>query len=363
MALWPEWLPIREDIVELKTYGAPQFSGVTSLNTNENPYSLPEEVVKDLLKALPEVLLKLNRYPDRDAIELRTALANYVNIQDKTKFALENIWAANGSNEILQALTLAFGERGALGFVPSYSMHSLIAKICGVTWRSGNREADFALDIEMAAKQILELKPSIVFVTSPNNPTGNALSLSELKSLTLAAKKVRALLIVDEAYSEFSSELSATNLISEMENLVVVRTMSKAFALAGARLGYLIANPKVVEALLLVRLPYHLSSPTQLIATIALKNYEVLQKEVELIKKERNRVSTELSKMGFKVIPSDSNFLLFSGFSGSSEEVWKALLEKKVLIRDVGIPNHLRTTIGTPTENNQFLAAIAFHRP
>ena len=151
--------------------------------------------------------------------------------------------------------------------------------------------------------------------------------------------------------------------IPNFENIVVVRTMSKAFALAGARIGYLIGNSKIVEVALITRLPYHLSAQSQAIAIVALKNYDLLQKEVDLLISERERVISDLIGMGFKVLPSSANFLLFSGFKGSSLEVWKSLLDKKVLIRDVGIPNFLRTTIGTPEENNQFLAAISAHRP
>ncbi len=363
MSNWPAWLPLRGDLSDLTPYGAPQITDVTSLNTNENPFALPKAVVEAILTKLPSTLESLNRYPDRDALSLRTELSRYINKKNGTNFNLANIWAANGSNEILQTLVLACGHKGVLGFTPSYSMHPLITKVCGEKWIDGARKDDFTIDLEKAIGQISNVKPSIVFITTPNNPSGNAIGIDQISKLAESAKSVGALLVVDEAYAEFSTELSAVNLIEKFENLVVVRTMSKAFALAGARVGYFIANPKVVEVALITRLPYHLSSQTQEIAIIALQHDELLQAEIDLLISERKRVSSELIKLGMKVVDSEANFLLFTGFKGSPKEVWSSLLDSKVLIRDVGIPNHLRTTIGTPDENNQFLAAIAEHRP
>ena len=360
---WPSWLPLRSDLAELSPYGAPQISEVTALNTNENPYNLPKAVVDAIMKKMPAVLEGLNRYPDRDAIELRTELSKYVNKKYSENFGYENIWAANGSNEILQTLVLACGHRGVLGFTPSYSMHPLITRVCGERWISGVRDINFKIEIEKACQQIESEKPSIVFLTTPNNPTGNSVGIGEVAKLAAAAKGIGSLLIVDEAYGEFSDEKSAIALIKDYENLVVVRTLSKAFALAGARVGYLIGNPKIVEAALITRLPYHLSAQTQAIAITALSHYELLQAEINLLISERIRVERELVNMGMTVIDSDANFLLFTGFKGSSSDVWRGLLDQKVLIRDVGISGYLRTTIGTPEENNQFLAAIALHRP
>lgn len=362
MSNWPSWLPLRKDLQDLSPYGAPQINNVTALNTNENPFPLPKEVVDAMLNRLAQVLKDLNRYPDRDALLLRDGLAKYINGLSKTSLSSENIWAANGSNEILQTLVLACGQDGVLGFTPSYSMHPLITKVCGARWINGVRENDFTLNAAKAVEQIRNEKPSIVFITTPNNPTGGAISISVIEELAAGAKAVGALLIVDEAYAEFSKESSTVSLISKYENLVVVRTMSKAFALAGARVGYLIGNPKIVDVALITRLPYHLSAQTQAVGTVALEHHDLLQKEVDLLISERERVVRELIDMGFNVVPSSANFLLFTGFKGSAKDVWDALLEKKVLIRDVGIPNYLRTTIGTPEENNQFLAAISGHR-
>ena len=362
MSNWPDWLPLREDLKELTPYGAPQIQNVVALNTNENPFSLPAELVEKMAAKISEIAIDLNRYPDRDAILLRTKLAEYINSQSALEFKIENIWAANGSNEILQTLVLAFGQNGALGFTPSYSMHPLIAKVCGVNWVSGKRESDFTLNIESAIAEIELRKPSLVFITTPNNPTGSAVGTEKLLELAKASARIGALLIIDEAYEEFSKEKSSVSLIAQNPNTIIVRTMSKAFALAGARVGYMVADPKVVEAAQLVRLPYHLSSQTQALALVALENQELLQKEVELLRAERDRVSAELAKQGFQVVPSDANFLLFSGFKSGPQVAWQEMLEAGILIRDVGIEGYLRVTIGTPAENNQFLAAIANHR-
>ena len=363
MSNWPDWLPLRDDLRGLSAYGAPQINNVAALNTNENPFPLPKSVIDSMIENLKEILPNLNRYPDRDAVKLRTSLSEYINGENDLNIEFENIWVANGSNEILQTLVLACGQEGVLGFTPSYSMHPIITKVCGATWISGVRNDDFTLDVEKATAQIRDTKPSIIFITTPNNPTGTSLKISEIKSLAAEALTSRSLLVVDEAYAEFSDNDSAVKLISEFPNIVVVRTMSKAFALAGARVGYLVANPKIVEVALIARLPYHLSSQTQAIAIAALTNHELLQKEVDLLIAERTRVVKDLQSMGFEVIPSDANFLLFSGFKENEKVIWQSLLESKVLIRDVGLPGYLRVTIGTPAENNQFLAAIALFRP
>ena len=360
---WPAWLPIRNELADLKPYGAPQITGVRALNTNENPFSVPNQVVVQMLEALPKVLENLNRYPDRDATKLRQALANYINSTSNLNFDLQNIWAANGSNEILQTLMLACGERGALGFVPSYSVHPLIAKATATSWISGEREANFELNVTKALSKIAEIKPGITFITIPNNPTGTSTSISDLERIAGACAEVRGLLVVDEAYAEFSREASAVTLIEKYPNVVVVRTMSKAFAFAGARVGYAIANEKLIDALLVTRLPYHLSSSTQALALVALNNSDALLAEVEALIVERERVASALEMLGFKVSPSSANFLLFSGFNCSAPTAWQALVNDGVLVRDVGLDGVLRVTIGLPTQNDQFLTAIEALRP
>lgn len=359
---WPDWLPLREELGELTPYGAPQISGVTALNTNENPYPLPEFLIEKMLIALPDVLENLNRYPDRDAAKLREALSLYINSSAKSKFTALNIWAANGSNEILQTLMLACGGRGAIGFTPSYSVHPLIAKATGTRWLSGTRKTNFDLDISEAVKQIESERPGLTFITTPNNPTGTSTPINDLTKLAQAAKSINGLLIVDEAYAEFSDEVSAVTLISTYPNVVVVRTMSKAFAFAGARVGYAVADESVIRAMLVTRLPYHLSSTTQALALIALENSPLLLAEVNALIAERNRVARELTNLGFEVAPSSANFLLFRGFNLESSEIWKSLVNAGILVRDVGLKGYLRVTIGLPEENEKFLTAIAVHR-
>lgn len=357
---WPTWLPLRRDLQELSPYGAPQIEGVIHLNTNENPFPLPAVVARAIVTKIDEVASSLNRYPDRDAIVLRSKLADYINNLSKTNFTFQDVWAANGSNEILQTLLLACGggESLVLGFTPSYSVHPLIARITGTPWVHGNRSDNFDLDIDEAIIQIEKTSPKLIFVTTPNNPTGNVIPLEDLRRLANATQDKSALLVIDEAYQEFSNELSAVTLISEFAHVAVTRTMSKAFAFAGARVGYLIARPELINALLIVRLPYHLSTITQAAAEIALDHQRELQAEVDSLVSERDRVASALEQSGLRSIPSSANFLLFSGFAGSSRDTWQKFLDRGVLIRDVGLPGFLRVTIGAPLENDRFLAVI-----
>jgi histidinol-phosphate aminotransferase len=355
---WPNWLPLRRDLAPLSPYGAPQVPAEATLNTNENPYAPSPALAKAIADRVQQVALNLNRYPDRDATSLRHALASFINKLSDTSFETEQVWAANGSNEIIQSLFMAFGDRPALGFTPSYSMHPLIAKVIGVNWNDGGRRADFSLDLAKAKADISAIKPALTFITSPNNPTGTTVTLEEISELADAAAKINGLLIVDEAYAEFSNQPSAVTLIGKYPNLVVIRTMSKAFAFAGARLGYLIADPEVVSAMFLVRLPYHLSSLTQAAAEVALEFEKELLGTVSSLIESRKIVASELEKMGLQVIPSQANFLLFTGFSQEPSQLWRQLLDRGVLIRDVGLLGHLRMTIGNEAENQKFIAAL-----
>lgn len=358
MSNWPSWLPLREQLRPLTPYGAPQVPAEARLNTNENPYGPSKTLAAAIAKRVGEVAEGLNRYPDRDAIALRTKLAAYLNKQSKTSLSVENIWAANGSNEILQSIFLAFGSAKAIGFIPSYSMHPLIGKVANVEWVDGERNPDFTLNLSAAINQVKDIKPALTFVTTPNNPTGTAVTISEIEELAKAAATINGLLIVDEAYAEFSNEVSAITLIGKYPNLLVSRTMSKAFAFAGARLGYLAANKSVVDAIQLVRLPYHLSALTQAAAEVALDFQDELLAEVAKLASDRDELSQALVKLGLNVVPSDANFILFSGFKLSSNELWQKLLAAGVLIRDVGLPGYLRVTIGNDAENQSFLKAL-----
>lgn len=349
-------LPLREDLRGKTPYGAPQLDVPIRLNTNENPYPPPDALVADVAEAVRAEAASLHRYPDRDAVALRQDLADYLAVSTGVLVSEANVWAANGSNEILQQLLQAFGGpgRSALGFEPSYSMHPIISAGTRTDWLPVPRRDDFTLDTEKAAALVRERRPDIVFVTSPNNPTGGSIPFGELRGLLEAAPGI---VVVDEAYAEFSSQPSAVELIEEYPSkLVVSRTMSKAFAFAGGRLGYLAAAPAIVDALQLVRLPYHLSKLTQAAARAALRHADATLASVAKLAAERDRVVESLLGLGFTPVPSDANFVLFGRFADASA-TWKSYLDNGVLIRDVGIEGHLRVTIGTPEENDAFLEA------
>ena len=351
-------LPLRRDLRGKSPYGAPQLEVPVRLNTNENPHPPSKALVDDVVASVREAAVDLNRYPDRDAVALRTDLAAYLSVQTGVRLGMENLWAANGSNEILQQLLQAFGGpgRSAIGFVPSYSMHPIISDSTRTEWLETPRAADFNLDIDAAVAAVTERRPDVVFVTSPNNPTGQSVSLADLRRLLDAAPGI---VIVDEAYGEFSAQPSAVALVGDYPTkLVVSRTMSKAFAFAGGRLGYLVATPAVIDAMLLVRLPYHLSSVTQAAARAALRHADDTLGSVATLISERERVALALTAMGFQVVPSDSNFVLF-GLFADAPATWQRYLEAGVLIRDVGISGHLRTTIGLAAENDALLSASA----
>ncbi|HEY2723548.1 MAG TPA: histidinol-phosphate transaminase [Pseudonocardiaceae bacterium] len=351
-------LPLRDDLRGASPYGAPQLRVPVRLNTNENPYPPPEALVAEVGAAVQDAARELHRYPDRDAVGLRTDLAAYLAGRTGVALTAANLWAANGSNEIIQQLLQAFGGpgRSALGFTPSYSMHPIISAGTRTEWIPAPRRADFSLDPEAAVAAVAAHRPDVLFVTSPNNPTGQALPPADLRAVLGAAPGV---VVVDEAYAEFCDRPSAVELLAEFpDRLVVCRTMSKAFAFAGGRLGYLAAAPAVVDALLLVRLPYHLSALTQAAARAALRHGESTLASVALLVRERERVMAALRGLGAEVVPSDANFVLFGRFR-DAHRGWQAYLEHGVLIRDVGIEGHLRVTVGTPQENDAFLAASA----
>lgn len=349
-------LPIRENLRGKSAYGAPQLTVPVQLNTNENPHPPTQALIDDVAESVREAAKELHRYPDRDAVALRTDLAAYLAKQTGVPVTVDNLWAANGSNEILQQLLQAFAGpgRSAMGFVPSYSMHPIIADGTDTEWVEVFRRDDFALDVDAAVTVIAERRPDVVFVTSPNNPTGHSVGIAELRRILDVAPGI---VIVDEAYAEFSAAPSAMTLIDEFPaKLVVTRTMSKAFAFAGGRLGYLAAAPAFIDALLLVRLPYHLSVVTQAAARAALRHADETLGSVHALSAERDRVSKALADNGFRVIPSDANFILFGQFADSAQ-AWKEYLDRGVLIRDIGIPGYLRATVGLEAENDAFIKA------
>lgn len=343
-------------------YGAPQLDVPVAVNTNESSYAVPQVVIDQITRDVARVAASLNRYPDREFVRLRELLASYLQRTTGEAVTAEQVWAANGSNEVLQHIVQAFGGAGrtALGFTPSYSMHPLISERNGTIWVDGLRDADperFDLDGDLAVEQARQHDPELIFLCSPNNPTGTALDLDVVERVYDATD--RAIVVVDEAYTEFSrpGTPSAVSLLPGRDRLVVSRTMSKAFAFAGARLGYLAAATEFTEVLRLVRLPYHLSSVTQAVACAALEHTEPMLAMVEQIKQTRDALVKGCRELGLTPVPSDANFVLVGGFDDAAA-AWQALLDRGVLVRDVGIPHHLRITAGTPAENDAVLQAL-----
>ncbi|MEN9608857.1 MAG: hypothetical protein RLZZ06_788 [Actinomycetota bacterium] len=348
-------LPIRNSLKGRTPYGAPQLHVPIALNVNENSHRIPEEVAIDVVSRLAEAVLNINRYPDREFTSLREKLAKYLGFDLKP----EQLWAANGSNEVIQQIFQAFGGPGrkALGFRPTYSMYSLIALGADTDYLEVERAERYELTPELIREAIAEHQPDIVMLCSPNNPTGTPLSLSCIEA---AYEATNGIVVVDEAYAEFShgQEESAISLLPGRPRLLISRTMSKAFAFAGARLGYLAADSAVVDALRLVRLPYHLSAFTQAAAEAALDHSEAMLATVADIQVQRDRLLVELAELGYDPYRSDSNFVLFAGVDDPNA-MFEALLARGILVRNVGIPNTLRVTAGTQVETTAFLEALA----
>ena len=365
-------LPIRDNLRGMTPYGAPQSAVRIALNVNENTHPVPPDVIAHVAAAIERELHGVNRYPDREFTVLRAHLAAYLNSSrpgvnapagdERERHALlspEQIWAANGSNEVIQHILQAFGGPGrrVLGFPPTYSMHSIIAAGTGTEWVAGERDPDFALSPETAVAAVRRTDPDIVFLCAPNNPTGTPLARDTIAAVYEAT---RGIVMVDEAYAEFMpvGQPDALSLLSGRERLVVSRTMSKAFAFAGARLGYLAADPAVIDALRLVRLPYHLSALTQAAAVAALQYAPTMLQTVDAIRGQRDRLVVELARLGYAPYESWANFVLFGGVS-DPRAVFDYLLANDILIRDVGLANHLRVTAGTVNETTEFLEVLA----
>ena len=347
-------LPLREELRGIAPYGAPQLDVPVALNVNENPYPPSDAVVADVAAAVAEVAGTLNRYPDREFTVLRTALAGYLG----HGVTPSQVWAANGSNEVMLQILQAFGGPGrvAVSFAPTYSMYPEYARDAMTGWVVGHRESDFSLDVSHALAVLKEHQPSVVLLPSPNNPTGTALPLDTVAAVCEAAPGV---VVIDEAYGEFRREgtPSALELLATTPNLVVSRTMSKAFALAGARLGYLAASEEICDAIRVVRLPYHLSAVTQAVATAALRHADELLARVDDLRAERDATVSWLRSLDLQVADSDANFALFGTFE-DRHAVWQALLDRGVLIRETGPDGWLRVSIGTAEEMAAFRAAL-----
>ncbi len=343
---------VRDELAGLTPYGAPQLEVPVRLNTNEAPWPVPQAVLDDLAATVRQV--DLRRYPDREATELREALALHAG------HGFEGTWAANGSNEVLQQLLMAFAGpgRSALVVEPTYSMHTLLARVTGTRVATEVQPRDVPVTARGAADLVAGAGADLTFWCSPNNPTGEATGLEVLAAICEAAP---GLVVVDEAYGEFGTAHAAA-LLPRYPNLVVTRTLSKAFRMAGVRLGYLLADPAVVDGLRLVRLPYHLSALTQAVGLRALAHAGLLMDHIAATRRERERVAAALAGLpGVGVLPSDANFLCFA-LPRPPRQVWQGLLDRGVLVRDVStaptLEAHLRVTVGTPAENDAFLAAL-----
>ena len=371
-------LPLRPDLEGEAPYGAPEIDVPVRLNVNENPYPPSMEVIESIATAVARAAQGLNRYPERDFPRLREALADYLEAESGVHLTPEQIWAANGSNEVMLHVLQAFGGPGrtCLTFTPTYSMYPEYARDTLTDYVTRPRREDFTLDVETAVAAISELRPAVVILASPNNPTGTALPLEDIDRILEAARghgpmlgaeigsPARAsdcVVVIDEAYAEFrrTGVPSALELLgSANPHLAVTRTVSKAFGAAGLRLGYLAADRALVDALRVVRLPYHLSAVTQAAALAALSHRDELMAQVASLRDERDALVAWLRGRGLTAHESDANFVLFGPFP-DREAVWQALLDAGILIRVVGPEGFLRASIGTPEEMERLRSALA----
>ncbi len=325
-------------------------SGRIFLHANENPYPPPESVVDEIYALARKHAL--NRYPE-SATELVGELASYAGVEPSS------IWIGDGSNEVLLQACLAYGGPGrtALVFEPTYRMHHRQAAMAGMDVISSRRESDFSLDAFKAVEAIEGTRPDIVFVCTPNNPTGTTSSLDDLRAIAEAAP---GLVVIDEAYYEFSGQ----TFVGELErfpNVIVARTLSKAFRLAAVRLGYGIASPELLNELARVRMPYAQSSFTQVAGLVALRNRAELLHAVPKIVSERERLSDALDREdGVEVFPSGANFVFFRW--SRAGELLDVLASRGIVVRDFGhlegCRDCLRVTAGRPEENDEFLEVV-----
>ena len=350
-------VPLREELRGIEPYGAPQLDVPVQLNVNEKPYPPSEAVAAEVAAAGADATRTLNRYPDREFTALREDLAAYLGHGVRAA----QVWAANGSNEVMLQILQAFGGPGrtAVSFAPTYSMYPEYARDTITRWVVGHREEDFSLDLDHAAQVIATERPSVVLLPSPNNPTGTALPPEAVTAVCAAAAEVGGVVVIDEAYGEFrrTGTPSALEVLPQTPNLVVSRTMSKAFALAGARLGYLAASEEICDAIRVVRLPYHLSAVTQAVARVALRHADELLARVDDLRAERDATVTWLRGEALEVADSDANYVLFGRFA-DRHAVWQGLLDRGVLIRETGPDGWLRVSIGTAGEMAAFRQAL-----
>lgn len=360
-------LPLRPELAAEQPYGAPQLDLPVLLNVNENPYPPSPQVIASLANAVARIAPGLNRYPDREFRTLRSALARYLEQESGVGgLDADHLWAANGSNEVMLHLLQAFGGPGrtALSFAPTYSMYPEYARDTHTTWVAGRRAADFTLETEHALELLTQVRAAVVLLPSPNNPTGTALPTQTLRAILDCAADTgpdgaATVVVVDEAYAEFrrTGTPSALDLLAQYPHLAVTRTMSKAFGMAGARVGYLAATPALVDALRVVRLPYHLSAVTQAVALAALDHTDELMAQIASLRAERDDLVEWFADRGLRTVASDANFVLFGTFERRGE-IWQRLVDRGVLIREVGPPGWLRVSVGTPQEMAAFKTAL-----
>ncbi len=373
----PSYLPLRNDLIGEEPYGAPQLDVPVCLNVNENPYAPEPAVVETIAQRIKEIAPTLNRYPDREHIALRQAFCDYLKRESGVSLEVEQLWGANGSNEIMLQLFQAFGGPGriALGCDPTYSMYPEYARDTFTKWSLAHRNEDFSLNVDATIEAIENVKPAMIVLTSPNNPTGTPLEMDDLKRVLEAARNaqvegaaegVHPIVVVDEAYIEFRDPGTPTalELIDEYENLAVSRTMSKAFAFAGARVGYLAASKGIIDCVRIVRMPYHLSAVTQAAALAAFEHTDEQLGRVAHLRDIRNQTAVWLKEQTYKGQPlevarTQSNFILFGGHFDDRDRIFDELLKRGVLIRTVGPDGWMRVCMGTDEEMARFREALA----
>ncbi|WP_022868022.1 histidinol-phosphate transaminase [Schaalia vaccimaxillae] len=363
-------IPVREDLAGLEPYGAPQLDVPVRLNVNENPYAPSQAVIDDIASSVAQAAATLNRYPDRDFPALRASLSAYLKAESGVDIDPKNIWAANGSNEVMTQILQAFGGPGrtVVSFAPTYSMYHEYARDTNTRWVQGARRDDFSLDLDEVARTLDAESPAVLILASPNNPTGTALPVDAQRQILAMTRqsgpvidgvKTATLVVIDEAYGEFRREgvPSALEMLGDHPHLVVSRTMSKAFGMAGLRLGYMAAARPIIDAIMLVRLPYHLSAVSQATALAALRHREELMAQVASLRVERDQLVDWLRAQGLQALDSDANFVLFGQFE-DRDRIFRDLLDRGVLIRVVGPQGWLRVSVGTPEETQMFKNAL-----
>ena len=352
---------VRDDVALMPGYHSPQVDVRVRLNTNEAPDAPPAAFTESLAIAMPG--LAWNRYPDRSAAALRSRIAEVEGVAVPGGLSLSNVFAANGSNEVLQTLCLAYGGAGrtVLTHEPTYALHSHIARVCGTEVVEGPRNDDFTLDVAEVVSRVHSVRPAITFLCSPNNPTGRLEDRETVLEVLAAVESVDGLLVIDEAYGQFSP-WSALSLVDEDRSIVVTRTYSKTWSAAALRLGYLVGPTWCVAELDKVVLPYHLDALKQLAGLLALDHLNEMDARVARLVEQRGRVANALDSLEVDQWPSSANFILFRPRHRSGDQVWAGLVERSVLVRNCaswpGLTDCLRVTLGTPDENDEFLAAL-----